>query len=140
MSSAESQRQRLLRTKNGRQPALAVARWRYRDNLGAIAGCLTLRYVDDRLLELLARDVEIPVWRPRQPAWRRQAACRGEDPSLFVPKVEDEERTAVPKAICAGCDVRPECLAYALDEPMLLGVWGGLTTRERREMRAEGAA
>ncbi|MFF0484930.1 WhiB family transcriptional regulator [Streptomyces sp. NPDC004435] len=38
------------------------------------------------------------------------------------------------KALCAGCPVRAECLAYALDERVEYGVWGGMTERERRAL------
>lgn len=40
------------------------------------------------------------------------------------------------KAVCASCLVREECLAYALAESITEGVWGGMTTRERRELRS----
>jgi WhiB family redox-sensing transcriptional regulator len=34
--------------------------------------------------------------------------------------------------MCAGCPVRPDCLAEALDNRIEWGVWGGMTERERR--------
>jgi hypothetical protein len=34
--------------------------------------------------------------------------------------------------VCAGCEVRAECLQDALDNNELFGVWGGLSERERR--------
>ncbi|MFB7868092.1 WhiB family transcriptional regulator [Streptomyces sp. NPDC056069] len=36
------------------------------------------------------------------------------------------------KSLCTGCSVKAECLAYALDERIEHGVWGGMTERERR--------
>jgi Transcription factor WhiB len=36
--------------------------------------------------------------------------------------------------VCAGCEVRAECLQYALDHSERFGVWGGLSERERREL------
>ncbi|MFC1408611.1 WhiB family transcriptional regulator [Streptacidiphilus sp. N1-12] len=39
------------------------------------------------------------------------------------------------KAVCTGCQVRTACLGYALDEQIDHGVWGGLTARERRQLR-----
>ena len=36
------------------------------------------------------------------------------------------------KQMCAGCPVRTECLAEALDNQIEWGVWGGMTERERR--------
>ena len=83
------------------------------------------------ILELLMRDpsCEMPVYWPNRPAWRDRAACRGEDPSMFVPRVEKDETVAEALAVCAGCDVRAECLTDALKDPSLMGVWNGTTTR-----------
>ena len=39
------------------------------------------------------------------------------------------------KRICAGCEVRAECLEYALNRPEPTGIWGGATDRERRQLR-----
>lgn len=36
------------------------------------------------------------------------------------------------KSLCTGCPVQAECLAYALDQRVEHGVWGGMTERERR--------
>jgi hypothetical protein len=52
----------------------------------------------------------------------------------------ENENVAEALAVCAGCDVRAECLAAALADPNLVGVWGGTTSRERRELRVEGVA
>jgi WhiB family redox-sensing transcriptional regulator len=38
------------------------------------------------------------------------------------------------KAICAMCDVRAECLDYALTIRELHGIWGGLTEAERNAL------
>lgn len=69
------------------------------------------------------------------PAWMDRAACDGADLELFYPNTASEES---PKAvaICRGCDARPDCLQYALDRGEPFGIWGGLTTPERRELRA----
>jgi WhiB family redox-sensing transcriptional regulator len=72
-----------------------------------------------------------------QTAWRHRAACRGVDPNLFVPSVEKSGDVAEAVAICAGCAVRAECLAEALADPRLVGVWGGQTTQERRDLRTQ---
>ncbi|MBK6857778.1 MAG: WhiB family transcriptional regulator [Microthrixaceae bacterium] len=70
-------------------------------------------------------------------AWQDRGACRGADPDLFFPT---KNRTAhAAKRICAVCEVRAECLAYAIDnEP--LGVWGGMSPRERRTLRKQRRA
>lgn len=66
------------------------------------------------------------------PAWHRDAACRGLDPEVFF--TERGERTDAPKAICAGCPVRVECLEYALDNREPIGVWGGLSAVQRERI------
>jgi WhiB family redox-sensing transcriptional regulator len=40
------------------------------------------------------------------------------------------------KALCRRCLVRVECLAYAVDDPDIVGIWGGTSQRERTRMRA----
>ena len=72
----------------------------------------------------------------RRQGWRDRAACRGVDPELFFPGEGGAGAAAVRKsaAICAGCEVRAECLQFALSSPEQHGTWGGLSERERRGM------
>lgn len=58
------------------------------------------------------------------------AKCRGMQDDLF-PDGADQKRA---RSICAGCPVRVECLAEALDNRIEWGVWGGMTERERRRL------
>jgi WhiB family redox-sensing transcriptional regulator len=63
--------------------------------------------------------------------WHEDAACRNTDPEdLFA----DSARQNRAKQVCAGCAVRTECLAEALDNRIEWGVWGGMTERERRAL------
>jgi WhiB family transcriptional regulator, redox-sensing transcriptional regulator len=63
--------------------------------------------------------------------WAPSAACRKATPDhLFVRGAEQNKA----KALCAGCPVRSECLAEALDNQIEWGVWGGMTERERRAL------
>jgi WhiB family redox-sensing transcriptional regulator len=63
--------------------------------------------------------------------WAARGACREVDPeSLFVAGAAQHRA----KLICAGCLVRIECLADALDNRTEFGVWGGMTERERRAL------
>lgn len=41
------------------------------------------------------------------------------------------------KKICESCEVRSECLQYALENDERFGIWGGLSERERRRLRNE---
>jgi len=80
------------------------------------------------LLELLKR-----------PAWQADVACRGQGPDTFF--TGRGEPTEPAKAICDGCTVREECLAYALTLPShedQTGIWGGTSARQRRQMRRAG--
>jgi len=36
-----------------------------------------------------------------------------------------------------GCEVRSECLDYALANDERFGIWGGLSERERRKLRRD---
>jgi WhiB family transcriptional regulator, redox-sensing transcriptional regulator len=70
-----------------------------------------------------------------RPQWMASAACRDEPRELFFPGLG--ESTAPAKAICGRCPVRAECLALALADSELLGVWGGTSVRERKGVRRE---
>lgn len=67
--------------------------------------------------------------------WMAEAACRGCDPELFFPARGDSTATVAPRAVCAGCPVRGECLAYSLAIGAKHGIWGGLSEHERRKVR-----
>lgn len=83
------------------------------------------------------------------PSWVSQAACAHVgDPELFFtadflrPTVTSnkglvnhervEEMAQRAKAVCAMCPVRRQCLQTALERSEPAGIWGGLTTPERR--------
>jgi WhiB family redox-sensing transcriptional regulator len=66
--------------------------------------------------------------------WRLAAACRSAEPDIFFPlsaSGRSLDQIAQAKAVCAGCRVRAECLAFALRTNQAHGVWGGLTEEER---------
>jgi WhiB family transcriptional regulator, redox-sensing transcriptional regulator len=67
--------------------------------------------------------------------WRDQALCAQTDPDLWFPEKGGSVQT--PKATCARCPVRAECLAYALAHDVRFGVWGGLSERERRQLHRD---
>lgn len=72
-----------------------------------------------------------------RPVWVDRAACRGISARVFFIQGRgsngDDYREA--RAICARCPVRSECLDLALRQHEHQGVWGGLTTHERRAVR-----
>jgi WhiB family redox-sensing transcriptional regulator len=66
-------------------------------------------------------------------SWQERALCAQTDPEAFFPEKGGSTREA--KRICAGCEVRAECLEYALAHDERFGIWGGLSERERRRLR-----
>ncbi|MEU9245829.1 WhiB family transcriptional regulator [Streptomyces sp. NPDC048385] len=62
-------------------------------------------------------------------SWQARAACSGTTVKLF-----HGPNTAAAQRICAGCQVRAECLYDALDSDAPNGVWGGFTRKERRAL------
>jgi WhiB family redox-sensing transcriptional regulator len=78
--------------------------------------------------------------------WQRHAACKGPSSELFFPPTAPErkedrlsrERDA--KAICADCEVRCECLSYAMRIREAHGIWGGTTELERRDLAERQAS
>jgi WhiB family redox-sensing transcriptional regulator len=62
-----------------------------------------------------------------------KAACTDwGDPELFHPGAGNSGDAAKAKAVCDGCEVREDCLEHALTHHETLGIWGGLSPRERR--------
>ena len=61
--------------------------------------------------------------------WASQALCRETRPDELFVRGAAQNRA---KQLSAGCPVRTECLAEALDNAIEWGVWGGMTERERR--------
>lgn len=71
-------------------------------------------------------------------SWRERAACLSH-PSVLFFGLDDAETPAERRAreekakqVCATCEVRRECLDYALAAREVYGIWGGLTEIERR--------
>lgn len=80
---------------------------------------------------------------PRSPHWWEDASCRTESAELFFPPMRaprHEKRAAERKAkrLCFSCPVRAECLEAAIEGEERHGVWGGMTSRERRRMFGTG--
>ena len=71
--------------------------------------------------------------------WRERAACRDGPGGDFFPDLYHYRgglEIAAAKAICATCPVRKHCLSAGLNEAF--GIWGGLTTEERRHLPRPG--
>ncbi|MGO1560664.1 Sporulation regulatory protein WhiB [Actinomycetales bacterium JB111] len=66
-------------------------------------------------------------------SWQDRALCAQTDPEAFFPEKGGSTREA--KRVCSSCDVRSECLEYALANDERFGIWGGLSERERRRVK-----
>lgn len=66
------------------------------------------------------------------PEWQERALCSQSDPEAFFPEKGGSTREA--KRICGRCEVKSECLEYALSHDERFGIWGGLSERERRKL------
>jgi WhiB family redox-sensing transcriptional regulator len=78
--------------------------------------------------------------------WRTAGACLSADPDLFFPiavgpvAVGTAAGNEVSRAlrICDGCQVRRQCLDFAIRTGEVNGIWGGTTPEERiRARRAQ---
>ena len=66
-------------------------------------------------------------------SWQTDSLCAQTDPEAFFPEKGGSTRDA--KKICTSCEVRNQCLEYALATDERFGIWGGLSERERRKLR-----
>ena len=69
--------------------------------------------------------------------WQERALCAETDPEAFFPEKGGSTREA--KRVCLSCEVRTECLEYALAHDERFGIWGGLSERERRRLKRRPA-
>ena len=69
--------------------------------------------------------------------WKDLSNCLGVDPDLFFPERGASTREA--KEVCRGCEVRIDCLEYALQNGEKFGIWGGMSERARRRIRRQRA-
>ena len=73
-----------------------------------------------------------PLLLLRDLSWRDHAACIGKQEFFFSDYKAKLVREA--KRICSSCQVREQCLDYAMRHQEY-GVWGGMTANERRVAR-----
>ena len=67
--------------------------------------------------------------------WRAAGACLKADPDLFFPISSAgpaQQQIARAKVICAGCQVRRQCLEFAQEHALTYGIWGGTTPEDRQ--------
>lgn len=74
---------------------------------------------------------------PEDLSWMDLGRCAETFPDAFFPEKGGSTREA--KRVCRSCEVRAECLEYALDTDQRFGIWGGMSERERRRLKRQAA-
>jgi hypothetical protein len=89
---------------------------------------------DDLLLEF----VEVLEDRIDGRHWRAKAACRFESTPtwMFFPSRGDDRLLAAARSVCASCPVATQCAEYVSRRARQPGIWGGLSEKQRRPVRA----
>jgi len=91
--------------------------------------------VTDTIISLVYDAMGIGGDEGSAPAWQDLALCAQTDPEAFFPEKGGSTREA--KRVCRSCEVRQECLEYALEHDERFGIWGGLSERERRRLKRQ---
>ena len=91
------------------------------------------RVDDDTHAELTLLDLAGQDSDEAELTWQERALCAQTDPEAFFPEKGGSTREA--KKVCVSCEVRAECLEYALENDERFGIWGGLSERERRKLK-----
>lgn len=86
------------------------------------------RLLQEMMLTIATMDSEDEAY-----GWQERALCAQTDPEAFFPEKGGSTREA--KKVCLSCDVRGDCLEYALANDERFGIWGGLSERERRKLK-----
>jgi WhiB family redox-sensing transcriptional regulator len=70
-------------------------------------------------------------------SWMDRARCLEVGPAFHFPEKGESTREA--KKICFACEVRADCLAYAMGNNERYGIFGGMSERERSRLKREAA-
>lgn len=76
--------------------------------------------------------------REPDPDWRERGLCSQVDPELWFPQKGGSGTEA--KKICARCEVRSVCLAWAIESDQQFGIWGGVSERELKRLKRQRRA
>lgn len=86
------------------------------------------------LLHAALSKMQHPSNRESEVAAEWEAACRGTGREAYFPGPGRGKRTIS----CAQCGAKSECLAFALERPKIVGIWGGVGDAERKKLRRSG--
>lgn len=72
--------------------------------------------------------------------WMDFANCKGMNTNDFYPEFGVKgaaEQVRKMKTYCRNCAVSFQCLQFAMDNNEYFGIWGGLTPKERENLRRQ---
>ena len=72
--------------------------------------------------------------------WKDQANCKNVDTNIFFPNDMGQikpEKMSEALHYCHNCPVSDKCLDYAINSNIQVGIWGGMSTRARRQIAIE---
>ena len=72
--------------------------------------------------------------------WMDRAYCKVNNidmPLYFPPRGDSVGVKEIIAETCEQCEVREECLNYALNNFLSIGIFGGTTGRQRRQLQKE---
>ncbi len=76
------------------------------------------------------------AWSYKPEPWTAHARCTQTDPEIFYPPPGAESAaTGIAKRVCSRCPVAAPCLESALEHDEAFGIWGGLTSAERYDLK-----
>lgn len=67
--------------------------------------------------------------------WTERALCVQTDPEIFFPDQGGSTHQA--KRVCSRCEVRDECLEWAVRNGEAYGILGGMSARQRRPLERD---
>jgi WhiB family redox-sensing transcriptional regulator len=77
---------------------------------------------------------------PAPGRWVEHGVCKGRSPewvnAVFFPNRGDVSRHQTAMDLCASCPVVDPCRMYAIANPKVKGIWGGLSEQQRRDIRS----
>jgi WhiB family transcriptional regulator, redox-sensing transcriptional regulator len=77
---------------------------------------------------------------PAPGRWVEHGVCKGRSPewvnAVFFPARGDVSRHQTAMDLCASCPVVDPCRMYAIANPKVKGIWGGLSEQQRRDIRS----
>ncbi|MGD0983129.1 MAG: WhiB family transcriptional regulator [Acidimicrobiales bacterium] len=102
---------------------------------GGVQTAASLGPQRNNVAPLPQRNLKTATRDPIRPGGLANAACRGMDLDFFFPTSGPSLDRA--RRVCSRCPIEDKCLATALEDVSLHGIWGGTSARERQYLRSE---